>query len=115
MLGILALQIYQKLQTILSQGGSEIASFPYSISLGIPLINHIVDQLPRRSEPSVALHYRHHAFDVVNQRLDVIASIVSGFIQQQGFTSLPIPASKRTDDERISAAFSHKMGANLSV
>ncbi|MGF7186209.1 epoxyqueuosine reductase QueG [Desulfitispora alkaliphila] len=101
-------------QAILSQGGLEIASFPYSISLGIPLTNHIVDQLPRRSERSVALNYSHHGTDVINQRLDIVASVVSGFIQQQGHTVLPIPASKRIDDERICAAFSHKMGASLS-
>ena len=101
-------------KAILSQGGSEIASFPYSISLGISLINHIVDQLPRRSERSAALNYRYHAYDVINQRLDMVASIVSGFIQHQGYTVLPVPASKRIDDERISASFSHKMGASLS-
>lgn len=101
-------------QDILNQGGSEIASFPYSISLGISLINHIVDQLPRRSERSVALNYKHHAYDVINQRLDLVASKVSGFIQQQGYTALPLPASKRIDDERICGAFSHKMGASLS-
>ena len=101
-------------QAILNQGGSGIAGFPYSISLGISLINHIVDQLPRRSEPSVALNYRHHAYDVINQRLDLIASIVSSFMQQQGHAVLPIPATKQIDDERICAAFSHKMGASLS-
>lgn len=101
-------------QAILNQGGSEIASFSYSISLGISLNNYIVDQLPRRSERSVALNYKHHAYDVINQRLDLIASLISGFIQQQGYTVLPLPAAKRIDDERICAAFSHKMGASLS-
>ena len=101
-------------QAILSQGGSEIASFPYSISLGISLINHIVDQLPRRTERSVAINYRHHAYDIINHRLDIIASIVSGFIQQQGYNVLPVPASKRIDDERMYASFSHKMGARLA-
>lgn len=101
-------------QAIFNQGGSEISSFPFSISLGISLINHIVDQLPRRSERSVAVNYKHHAYDVINQRLDFVASILSGFIQEQGYTVLPLPASKRIDDERICAAFSHKMGASLS-
>lgn len=101
-------------QAILNQGGSEIANFPYSISLGISLLNHIVDQLPRRTEQSAALNYKHHAYDVINQRLDMVASIVSGFIQQQGYTVLPVPASKQIDDERICASFSHKMGASLS-
>lgn len=99
---------------ILRQGGPEIWSFPYSISLGISLIDHIVDQLPRRSEPTVALNYKHHAYDVINQRLDLVASIVSGYIQQQGYTVLPIPATKHIDDNEFSAEFSHKMGAGLA-
>ncbi len=101
-------------EAILRQGGPEIGSFPYSISLGISLIDHIVDQLPRRSEPTVALNYKHHAYDVINQRLDLIASIVSSFIQQQGYRVLPIPATKHIDDDGYSAAFSHKMGASLA-
>lgn len=101
-------------KAILDQGGEEIAAFPYSITLGISLINHIVDQLPNRSQQSVALNYRHHAYDLVNQRLDMAASILSSYIQQQGHKVLPLPAAKHTDDERICAAFSHKMGAHLS-
>jgi len=101
-------------EAILNQGGSEIAGFSHCISLGISLINHIVDQLPRRSEQSVAMNYRHHAYDIINQRLDLAASVISGFIQQQGYAVFPVPASKHTDNERICAIFSHKMGASLA-
>lgn len=99
---------------ILDQGGSEIASFPYSISLGIALINTIVDQLPNRTERSVAVNYKHHAYDIINQRLDLNASIISSYLQQRGYRVLPIPAAERVDDERICAAFSHKLGAHLA-
>lgn len=99
---------------VLNQGGSEVASFPYSISLGIALIKTIVDQLPNRAERSVAVNYKHHAYDIINQRLDFTASIISSFLQQRGFRVLPIPAAERVDDERICAAFSHKLGAHLA-
>lgn len=35
-------------------------------------------------------------------------------MQQSGYRVLPIPASKRYDDERICAVFSHKLGAYLA-
>ena len=110
--GVADLSLAQK--AILEQGGPEIASFPFSISLGIVLNMHIVDQLPNRAERSVALNYRHHAYDIINQRLDLAASIIGSFIQNEGYRALPLPAAERIDDDRICAVFSHKMGANLS-
>lgn len=99
---------------VLDQGGPVIAGFPFSISLGIALPKAIVDQLPDRSQKSVAINYRHHAYDVINQRLDHIASLLSLFLQQKGHMVLPIPSSKRVDDNRICAEFSHKLSAHLS-
>ncbi len=99
---------------VLEQGGSFIASFPVSISIGISLLDSIVDLLPQRDERAVRVSYRHHAYDIVNLRLDIAASIISDHLQQSGFRALPIPASKRVDDERICASFSHKLGAHLA-
>lgn len=101
-------------EAIVDQGGPEIAGFPYAISLGITLMHHIIDQLPRRAERSVAVNHRHHAYDTINQRLDITASIIAGYIQQKGYRVLPLPAAKRVNDEKICAAFSHKMGAYLA-
>jgi len=99
---------------VLDQGGSEIASFSYSLTLGIVLNKHIVDQLPNRTMRSVSLNYEHHAYNLINQRLDLASSVLAGFIDKKGFRVLPLPAAERIDDERICASFSHKMGANLS-
>ena len=35
-------------------------------------------------------------------------------LQREGHQALPIPASKRVDNERICAAFSHKLAAHLA-
>jgi epoxyqueuosine reductase len=96
------------------QGGDIVSKYPYSISLGIPLLKDIVDQLPNRHQRAVALNYRLHAYDIINQRLDITSSIISSFIQNEGYRVLPIPAAERVDDERICASFSHKLGARLA-
>ena len=101
-------------EAILAQGGPVIAAFPRAISIGIVLPHSIIDQLPQRATRAVAINYKHHAYDIINQRLDLIASQVSSRLQRMGFEALPIPASKRVDDDRMCAAFSHKMAAHLA-
>lgn len=101
-------------EAILAQGGPAIAAFPRAISVGIVLPHAIVDQLPNRASRAVAVSYRHHAYDVINQRLDLLVSSINSRLQREGFRALPIPASKRVDDERICAAFSHKLAAHLA-
>ncbi len=99
---------------IQSQGGQEVASYPRAISIGIVLLHPIVDMLPQRSEKSVAIAYRHHAYDIINNRLDIIASQLASALQRGGYRAYPVPASKRADDERICAVFSHKLAAHLA-
>lgn len=99
---------------VVKQGGPLVDGYPRCISLGIVLLDTIVDQLPNRSNRAVAVNYRLHTYDIVNQRLDLAASLVSGWLQKKGCRALPIPASQRVDDDRICAAFSHKLGAHLA-
>lgn len=101
-------------ETILAQGGPVIAAYPRAVSVGIVLPHAIVDQLPNRADRAAAVSYRHHSYDVINQRLDLLASIISSVLQREGFKALPVPASKRVDDERICGAFSHKLAAHLA-
>jgi epoxyqueuosine reductase QueG len=99
---------------ILEQGGAAIAEFPRAISIGIGLLHPIVDQLPKHKDRAVAMTYRHHAYDLVNQRLDHIASPLASLIQRAGYRALPVPASQMVDGERLCAVFSHKMAAHLA-
>jgi epoxyqueuosine reductase QueG len=101
-------------EAILEQGGATIAGFPRAISLGIGLLHPIVDQLPQRDDRAVAQLYRHHAYDLVNQRLDHVASPLAGLIQRAGYRALPVPASQTADSERLCGIFSHKMAAHLA-
>ncbi len=99
---------------ILAQGGPALAHYPRAVSIGIALLHAMVDQLPARAERAVAVGYRHHCYDLVNYRLDLIASRLSNVLQRKGYRALPVPASKQVDDERLCAVFSHKMGAHLA-
>jgi len=74
------------------QGGDVVAGFPRAVSVGITLPHSIVDQLPNRAHRAVAQNYRSHAYDTVNQRLNIVASEVGSLLQQEGHAALPIPA-----------------------
>jgi epoxyqueuosine reductase len=100
--------------TIQDQGGREIAEYPRAVSIGIALLHAIVDQLPRRSERAVATSYRLHCYDVINERLDHISSRLGSVLQVKGYRAFPVPASRRVDDLRICAIFSHKLAAHLA-
>jgi len=101
-------------EAILAQGGPVIAAYPRAISIGIALLHTLVDQLPQRAERAVAMGYRHHGHEVINQRLDLITSCVSSSLQREGYRALPIPAAKIADGERICGVFSHKLAAHLA-
>jgi epoxyqueuosine reductase len=99
---------------IVRQGGDSIAAFPTAISIGIVLPGAIVDLLPKREEPGIRQAYRHHAYDVVNQRLDAAASELASAIQRAGSRAFPIAAAQRMDGKGLHGLFSHKIAAHLA-
>jgi epoxyqueuosine reductase len=100
---------------ILRQGGEDVASYPVGVTIGIALIDSIVDALPRRDdELAVTVNYLHHCYDVVNARLDSIASRMASVLQRDGYRTLPIPSSERHDSERICGQISHKLVAHTA-
>jgi epoxyqueuosine reductase QueG len=102
-------------EEVLRQGGEETASYARAVSTGIALSNTIVDRLPQRqNDPDVAVNYLVHCYDVVNTRLDIMASRLAGMLQREGYRSLPLPSHEHADDERICAQFSHKLAAHLA-
>ncbi|MCK9152560.1 4Fe-4S double cluster binding domain-containing protein [Methanobacterium alcaliphilum] len=87
--------------------------YPKAITLGIRLLDDVVDQLPNRKERFAAVNYM-NTYEVTNQRLDLLSYKISDLLQKKGFKVLPIPASERCDDEKIAAVFSHKLAAHLA-
>jgi epoxyqueuosine reductase len=101
-------------QFIRNQSGEYLVKLPAAISIGIALPNAIVEMLPRRNEKAVQVSYLSHAYSIINQRLDLIASEIASSLQQKSHIAFPVPAAERIDDERLCAIFSHKLAANLS-
>ena len=101
-------------EAILNQGGAGVAAYPRAVSVGIRLLDPIVDLLPERRERAAAQSYKHHCYDVVNDHLDQLALKLGGHIQRSGYRAFPMSASGRVSDEKICAIFSHKMAAHLA-
>lgn len=101
-------------EAIEAQGGTVIASFPRAVSVGVRLMDSIIDQLPDRHQPAVAMTFRRHAYDVVNERLDQVTSRIASALQNEGAAALPVPASQTVDQKALRSVFSHKLAAYLA-
>jgi epoxyqueuosine reductase len=95
-------------------GGNIVKGYKQGISLGIVIPDSIVDHLPQRDDANVSCEYRLHGYDILNDRLNLIASTVSSFLNQKGYRTLPIPAANRTDEKNAIPTVSHKMIAHIA-
>jgi epoxyqueuosine reductase len=111
-IGVADLTPYQ--EEIRAEFGDAVCGFPRSVSLGITLPHAVLDQLNERGDRPARLNYSLHAYDVINDRLNMAASRLTSELQRSGMLTLPIPAAKSVDSERLYAAVSHKMGAHLA-
>jgi epoxyqueuosine reductase len=100
---------------IFDQGGDDIARFPRAVSIGVKLVNTIVDQLSTNPKRIVAELYRYHCYDIINDILDKTAFRISSLLQANGHASLPVPAAPHAVDlNRLCGIFSNKMAAHLA-
>ena len=95
-------------------GGQTMAQFPRALSIGVVMPFAIVDQLHRHKDKAVALAYHSHSYEILNHRLDQIASRLSSTLQREGHRAFPVPASQTIDKERLYGLFSHKLAAHLA-
>jgi epoxyqueuosine reductase QueG len=94
-------------------GGERISRYPRGVVIGMRLQDSLVDLLPE-DDKAAAILYKHNSYDVMNLALDQIALRIAAMLQRAGFAAFPVPASKRTDDERITGIFSQKLAAHLA-
>jgi epoxyqueuosine reductase QueG len=95
-------------------GGQLIHQYPRAISIGIVLQNTIVDLLEDREPYENVFQYKTHAYDVINNRLDIFSSIAASVIKKHGYRAMPVPAAERIDSKRVCASISHKAVARLA-
>lgn len=72
------------------------------ISIAIKLTDPVIEGLPKFRELYA------HQYREANKLLDLISFKLSGFIEDQGFKALPLPASQVLEDENWSSYMSHK-------
>jgi epoxyqueuosine reductase len=111
-LGFADLRNYQR--ELAESGGKIVEGYLRAISIGLDIPDAIVDYLPLRDDVNVACEYRTHGYEILNERLNLVASIVSSQLNSKGYRSLPIPAANRTDEEKGIATVSHKMIAHIA-
>jgi epoxyqueuosine reductase len=95
-------------------GGTIVEGYKSAISIGIDLPDSIVDYLPEKDDVNVACEYRLHGYEILNARLNLIASVISSFLNKKGYHTLPITAADRTDQENATPVVSHKMIAHIA-
>lgn len=95
-------------------GGAIVRGYDSGISIGLQIPDAITDLIPQRDDPNVSCEYRVHGYDVLNQRLNVTASIVSSFLNRKGHRTLPIAVADRTNDDDAIPTVSHKMIAHIA-
>ena len=106
--------ISQYKNEIESIGGAISGEFPRAISIGIILPLSIINLLGNKNTYENLLEYKMQAYDIIINRLDNFASIVSSVIQKAGYKVLPIPSAERIDSNRVCASISHKLTARLA-
>jgi epoxyqueuosine reductase len=88
---------------------SVVEGLDYGISIGFRLSGRIMDTVVSEPTKLYAFHYKR-----INSLLDEIALKLSDFIQNSGYSALPIPASLVEDWQNQRGAVSHKMVGHLA-
>ena len=99
---------------IQEQGGAMMAEYPRSLTIGVRMPSAIVDQLSTHQERAVALAYKSHSYDIMNDRLDQITSRLASSLQGKGYLAFPVRASQTANVEKLYGLISHKLSAHLA-
>jgi epoxyqueuosine reductase QueG len=84
-------------------------SFTRVVAIAVRLPVEIFQQINDRPTPTYSSVYR-----TANLMLDQIALLTANALHRDGFSSLPIPAAQRWDEDNAYAAISHKAVSNMA-
>jgi epoxyqueuosine reductase QueG len=95
------------------QGGEYLGKFSRAISVGVRLLDAVVDELYRHEDSAVICTYT-ALYNSVNSHLDHIGLLLAKRIQEKGYKAYAVPASQTVDSDKLTGVFSHKLAANLA-
>lgn len=98
---------------VCKQGGEYLRKFSRGISIGIRLLDAVVDELYRHEDPAVTYTYT-ALYNTVNSRLDHVGLLLAKRIQEEGYKAYAVPASQTVDSSKLIGVFSHKLAADLA-
>jgi len=99
---------------ICKQGGEFLADFPKAVSIGVRLVDGIIDRLHLHDDQSVVRTYRFHVYNTINPLLDRAALRISKEIEKNGFRAFTVSASQSINSKENLGVISHKLAANLA-
>jgi len=91
------------LQGIATEPYQLLEGYSRGISIAVRLSNPIIDGIGPEPAPIYAHHYQ-----AVNSLLDHLAIKITNWIQENGYSAIPIPASQIISEERLTGAISHR-------
>lgn len=99
---------------IAERGGEMVAQFPRAVSIGVRMPSEIVDQIVRQDDRTALIAYLSHSYDILNIRLNQIASRLAALLQREGCRAFPVAAAERANGEDLYGLLSHKLAAHLA-
>ncbi|MBM3154347.1 MAG: epoxyqueuosine reductase [Chloroflexi bacterium] len=90
------------------------AQYPLAVSIGVSLLDGIVDGIEVQGDSNALKNYWFHVYEVINPLINSIGIRISHIIEGRGYRALQVPASHTVDTANLCGLFSHKIGANLA-
>ncbi len=94
-------------------GGAAIAAFPRAISIAMLMSPDMVEPIVDRENIQGMRAYRYYNYEVLNQGLDRIDSLLVRRLRREGYRAYLVPASD-LDRQRLHGVFPHKTAAYLA-
>ena len=91
-----------------------ISEYPSAISVGVPLLDSVVDRLSNQNDVYSLKYYFFHYVDIVNPLINRITLRLSCMLANLHYAALPIPATLTVDEGKLYGMFSNKLAASLS-
>ncbi len=85
------------------------ADMRYSVTLGVHLSDHVMDEVKQGPTRLYFHHYR-----AANALLDMCALKCAIYLQREGYAACAIPASQSTSESGLEGDFSHKKAATMA-